>query len=101
MARMGRLGLEIRGAGFVNFLLPHHSLPFEARIFEIEEERKLQFGDVQISDHLRDVRLGEPRDHLWIYDDRVIDDQVRNQCTNQLGSIEHWERFLYCRDMAT
>ena len=78
MARIGESGLKIRDIWFGRSWSSHNALPIQASVFEVEEERKFQAGDVQISDHLRDVRLGEGRDYFWIHYHRAIDNQIRD-----------------------
>jgi len=38
----------------------HHTLPLESGLFEIEQDGKAQ------ASHLRNVRLSERRDDLWV-----------------------------------
>ena len=65
----------------------HHALPRQYGFFEIEEQRDLQTGDVQIPQHLGDVRIVECRDHFGICDDFAVHDQIGDQLADELAPI--------------
>ena len=64
---------------------PHHSLPFEFRVPEVQQQCEIKVGDVQVAEHLSDVIVIERGDYLRINDDQFIDDQIRNKCPDQMS----------------
>ena len=75
----GELGLEVREIWFGRFLSSHYALPFEANVLEVKEECEIESGNVQVSDHLCDVRVGKCFNDFRIDDDRAIYDQIRDE----------------------
>ena len=57
----------------------HDALPCEAGFLEIEQDGEIEASDVEISDHLRDVRLVEGSHDLWIDDDLAVHDEIGNE----------------------
>ena len=55
-------------------LSANHSLPIQADVFEIQEKRQAQTCNIQITDHLSDMGIGECADYFRIDDHGVIND---------------------------
>ena len=67
--------MEIRPGAFLTLLRSQHTFPFQARVFETEQQRELQVGNVWITDHLGDMRFGKARNYL-----RISSDYPRYPC---------------------
>src|SRR4051812_9538979 len=67
----------------------NNTLPLELGLLEIEQQRKLKTRYRQVTDHLRDVRFVERRDHFWIGDYCVVNNQIRRKPANFLALIEY------------
>jgi hypothetical protein len=61
--------------------------PFQLRVFEIQQECDLKSGNVQVSDHLGDVRVIEGRDDLGIHNHFAIYNQVGDELADKTASI--------------
>ena len=51
--------MQIRNVVFARRPGTQHTFPVQARVLEIYKECQIQACDVQIADHLRNVRLGK------------------------------------------
>ena len=77
-----------------------NTFPLEFGLLEIEQQRKMQTGDGEVTDHLGDVGFVEGRDHLRVNNDRLIHDQVGNKLADLLLLIENPELLLLLDAMA-
>jgi hypothetical protein len=76
-------------------LLSHDAFPIQARVLEVKQESELQARDVQVSEHLRNVRFGKCRHDFWVNDNGAVDDQIRNRRADQLTAVKHGEGMLH------
>ncbi len=72
----------------------------EFRVFEIEEKRGFESGDVEVAEHLSEVALVEGGDDFGGYDDLVFDDEVRDEGTDVLVVVVNRELSLGIRSKA-
>src|SRR5438876_1813454 len=98
--------LRLSAASVVN-LLPSingaaadHPFPLELGVFKIEKERQMKAGDCQVTNHLRQVSIVEVCRHLWINNDGVVHDQIRDELPDFLAFIEHDELLLLLDSVA-
>src|SRR6266487_4441910 len=79
--------MKVRVVVFARSLWTQYAFPFQSRILEIYEKGQVQARDVQIPNHLRNMRIGEAGDHFGINDYCVIDNQIGNKVTNKFRAI--------------
>ncbi len=65
----------------------YHSVPVKLGVFEVQKEGNFQACDVQVAQHLGDVRVVKFGHHLWVGDDFSVDDKVGNQLANELPTV--------------
>src|ERR1043165_5723245 len=73
----------------VSLVPAHHTLPCQLRLLEIQQQRQLQPGDVQIAEHLG-VRVVERRQHFRVRDHLAIDEEIRNQLPDEVAPVVDW-----------
>jgi len=59
----------------------------EAGIFEIEKECGFEAGDVEVAKHLSEVTVIETGDDLGIHNDSVFNNEVGNECADELAVV--------------
>lgn len=74
--------MKIRFVVFARTLGTQHAFPFQSRILEIYEKGQVQASDVQIADHLRNMRVGEARNDFGIDDYGVIDNEIGDEAAD-------------------
>ena len=89
---------EIRG---FSIELLHNAFPVEFGFPEVQEEGDLKAGDVQIAEHLRDVRFVECGGHFRVGDDCAVDDEIWNKRADQLVAITNGKLSLLLDGVTT
>ena len=64
--------------------------PFEANVFEVHEKCESKTSDIEVAQHLSNVRIGERSYYLATYDGRVVDDQIRDKRAYVLVIVKYW-----------
>ncbi len=59
----------------------------EAGMFEIEEQRGFEAGDVEVAQHLGEVVFVESSDDLGIDDDGFVDDEIGDEVADELAVV--------------
>src|SRR3954468_21466552 len=70
------------------------SLPFESRVFEIEDDSHRNCGDSEIVEHLPAFMIRNPVNRLRVDDQLPLHYQIRNILSDQLALIQHAMPFL-------
>ena len=76
------------------FVSQHESLPFEPRMFEIEDDSDRKCGDSEIVEHLPAFMIRNPVNRLRVDDQLPLHYQIRNILSDQLTLIQHAMPFL-------
>src|ERR1051325_3009943 len=72
----------------------YDALPLQLGLFEIKEQSEFETDDGQITYHLREVRFVEGDHDLWIHNQRIIHDQIRDKFSYLLSLVTHRELLL-------
>ena len=83
------------------FVSANDALPFEFGVFEIQEERQSQGCDIQVADHLGQMIVMKGRHYLRIGDYKIIDDEVRDKCADELTIVVYRKLFLLIDSVST
>jgi len=86
---------------FASFSRAQDTFPFQSSVLKIKEQGQIQLCDIQISEHLSYVRVGETDHHFGIDDHSLIHNQIRNKVANQFTALENGECFLDRKSVAT
>src|SRR3982751_923163 len=76
--------------------LIYNAFPDQARVFEVQQQRELQAGDVEVAEHLRGMRVVKGGDDLRINDHELVNNQIRDQIADQRASVRN-RKDTFCR----
>lgn len=71
-----------------------HPLPLQFRVLKVEKQCELEICDVEIPEHLGNMRIGECGYDFGIDEHQAVDDHVGNESSDQLPPIMDIELFL-------
>ena len=86
LATTKRMRHTIRSSSLLR-IPSHDPFPIQLRFLEVEQQRHLQACDIQVAEHLGDVRVCECTHHFRIGDDLVIDDDVGHQLADEMTPV--------------
>lgn len=69
-------------------------------MFKVEQQSQMETCDRKVSDHLSHVSVSETISDFGIHNDLLVDDQIRNQTSDQLAVILNGKILLLVHSMS-